>query len=66
VGWKIEHRDRMLLDMLQEDFGASFFKIKEIYLFISCTYTVTIFRHTRKWHLISLQMVVSHHVVAGI
>jgi len=27
-------------------------------------YTVAIFRHTRRGHRISLQMVVSHHVVA--
>jgi Na+(H+)/acetate symporter ActP len=29
-------------------------------------YTVADFRHTRRGHQISLQMVVSHHVVAGI
>jgi hypothetical protein len=29
-----------------------------------CEYTV--FRHTRRGHQIPLQMVVSHHVVAGI
>jgi hypothetical protein len=28
-------------------------------------YTVTVFRRTRRGHQISLQMVVSHHVVAG-
>jgi hypothetical protein len=38
----------------------------KIYLFIICKYTVAVFRHTRRGHLISLQMVVSHHVVAGI
>jgi hypothetical protein len=37
-------------------FNLFFFKI---YLFIICKYTVAVFRH-------SLQMVVSHHVVAGI
>jgi hypothetical protein len=36
------------------------------YLFIICKYTVAVFRHTRRGHQISLQMVVSHHVVAGI
>jgi hypothetical protein len=30
-----------------------------------CEYTVAVFRHTRRGHQISLQMVVSHHVVAG-
>jgi hypothetical protein len=34
-------------------------------LFYVCEYIVTIFRHTRRGHQISLQMVVSHHVVAG-
>jgi hypothetical protein len=28
-------------------------------------YTIAFFRHTRKGHQISLQMAVSHHVVAG-
>jgi hypothetical protein len=40
-----------------------FFKI---YLFIICKYTVAVFRHSRRGHQILLQMVVSHHVVAGI
>ena len=43
--------------------GFFFFKID---LFIICKYTVAIFRHTRRGRQISLQMVVSHHVVAGI
>ena len=30
-----------------------------------CEYTVAVFRHTRRGHGIPLQMVVSHHVVAG-
>jgi hypothetical protein len=36
----------------------------KIYLFIICKYTVAVFRHSRRGHQISLQMVVSHHVVA--
>jgi hypothetical protein len=40
-----------------------FFKI---YLFIISKYNVAVFRHPRRGHHISLQMVVSHHVVAGI
>jgi hypothetical protein len=36
------------------------------YLFIICKYTVAVFRHTRRGRQISLRMVVSHHVVAGI
>jgi hypothetical protein len=34
-------------------------------LFYVCEYTVAVFRHTRRGHCIPLQMVVSHHVVAG-
>jgi hypothetical protein len=37
-----------------------------IYLFIICEFTVAVFRHSRRGCQISLQMVVSHHVVAGI
>jgi hypothetical protein len=36
-----------------------------IYLFYVCEYTVALFRHTRRGLQILLQMVVSHHVVAG-
>jgi hypothetical protein len=43
-----------------------FFFFFLIYLFIICKYTVAVFRRTRRGHQISLQMVVSHHVVAGI
>jgi hypothetical protein len=42
-----------------------FFKDLFIYLFI-CKYTVAVFRHSRRGNQISLWMVVSHHVVAGI
>jgi hypothetical protein len=38
---------------------------KKIYLFYICKYTVAVFRHTRRGHWISLQMVVSHHVGTG-
>jgi hypothetical protein len=34
-------------------------------LFIICKYTVAVFRHSRRRQIL-LQMVVSHHVVAGI
>jgi hypothetical protein len=34
------------------------------YMYI-CKYTVAVFRHSRRGSQISLQMVVSHHVVAG-
>jgi hypothetical protein len=35
-------------------------------LFIICKYTVAVFRHPRRGHQISLQMVVNHHVAARI
>jgi hypothetical protein len=38
---------------------------KDLFITIS-KYTVAVFRHTRRGHQISLQMVVSLHVVAGI
>jgi hypothetical protein len=46
--------------------GTLFFFFLKIYLFIICKYTVAVFRHTRRGRQILLQMVVSHHVVAGI
>jgi hypothetical protein len=45
----------------------SFLFFLKIYLFIIiCKYTVAVFRHSRRGRQISLRMVVSHHVVAGI
>jgi hypothetical protein len=41
-----------------------FFFLKD--LFIICKYTVAVFRHSRRGRQVSLWMVVSHHVVAGI
>jgi hypothetical protein len=42
-----------------------FFFFNFIYLLYVYEYTVAVFRHTRRGHQIPLQMVVSHHVVAG-
>jgi hypothetical protein len=54
----------------QQPHGGSqpsfFFFLRFIYLFIICKYTVAVFRCTRRGHQISLRVVVSHHVVAGI
>jgi len=47
-------------------FIVKFLFFFKTYLFIIYEYTVTVFRHTRRGHQMSLQMVVSHHVVAGI
>jgi hypothetical protein len=35
-------------------------------IYFICKYTVAVFRHTRRGSQMSLRMVVSHHVVAGI
>jgi hypothetical protein len=43
-----------------------FFVFLKIYLYIICEYPVAVFRCTRRGRQISLQMVMSHHVVAGI
>jgi hypothetical protein len=40
-------------------------KKRFIYLFYVSEYTVAVFRHIRRGRQIPLQMVVSHHVVAG-
>jgi hypothetical protein len=45
---------------------SSLFFFFKIYLFIICKYIVAVFRHSRRGSQISLRMVVSHHVVAGI
>jgi hypothetical protein len=46
----------------------SFFLFKDLFidLLIICKYTVAVLRHSRRENQILLQMVVSHHVVAGI
>jgi len=44
---------------------SNFFFIKIYSFIIIYKYTVAVFTHTRSGHRISLQMVVSHHVVAG-
>ena len=44
-----------------DDFSSFFFT----YLFYVYEYTVAVFRHTSSGHRIPLQIVVSHHVVAG-
>jgi hypothetical protein len=46
-------------------FVGFFVCLFKIYLFHECEYTFTVFRHTIRGHRIPLQMVVSHHVVAG-
>jgi hypothetical protein len=40
--------------------------VSEKKIIIICKYTVAVFRHSRRGDQISPQMVVSHHVVAGI
>jgi hypothetical protein len=54
------------LNKMVQECAVFFFFFLKIYLFIICKYTVAVFRHARRGRQISLQMVVSHHVVAGI
>jgi hypothetical protein len=42
------------------------FLFKKIFIILCIWYTVAVLGHTRRGHRIPLQMVVSHHVVAGI
>jgi ABC-type multidrug transport system permease subunit len=46
-------------------YGNSFCFIFFFLRFILYKYSEAVFRHTRRGHQIPLQMVVSHHVVAG-
>jgi hypothetical protein len=48
-----------------ENMWLSIFFFKDLFI-ITHKYTVAVFRHPRREHQISLQVVVSHHVVAGI
>jgi hypothetical protein len=66
LSWEIRE---VLLGMLSMNIFFFFvlrFIYLFIYLFIICKYTVVVFRHTRRGRQISVRMVVSHHVVAGI
>jgi hypothetical protein len=49
----------------QEEQSMLFFFKKRFYLFHVCEYIIVILRHTRRGHQTPLQMVLSHHVVAG-
>ena len=54
----------LLWGLMLVSFCFVFFK--DLLLIIICKYTLAVFRHTRRGRQIPLQMVVSHHVVAGI
>jgi hypothetical protein len=57
---------RIICVMLDQPLSLRvFFFFLNIYLFIICKYTVAVFKHSRRGNQISLQMAVSHHVVAG-
>jgi hypothetical protein len=60
------HTNNWFLAVLEVAWSFPFFKKRFIYLFIVYKYTIAVFRHSRRGHQISLRMVVSHHVVAGI
>jgi hypothetical protein len=63
-GWLHKLQFRVHWEILSSKNTLGFFL--KIYLFIICKYTVAVFRHSRRGHQISLWMVLSHHVVAGI
>jgi hypothetical protein len=51
---------------MYEIYKENYFFKKRFYLFYMYNeYSVAVFRHTRRGHQVPLQMVVSHHVVAG-
>ena len=66
----VEAQEKVLkiafLNMIGVLFFFLLFFLKKIYLFTICKYTAAVFRHSRRGRQILLQMVVSHHVVAGI
>ena len=64
-GERDRDREVSLLEVLLAGFSFLFSFLKDLFIII-CKYTVAVFRHTRRGHQISLQVVVSHHVVAGI
>jgi hypothetical protein len=55
-----------VLQRLIQIWNGNYFNFFKKDLFIYYKYTVAVFRHCRRGSQISLQMVVSHHVVAGI
>jgi hypothetical protein len=58
-------RNPVLKKQKQKQQQKKSFLFLKIYLFYVCEYTVAVFRHTRRGLRIPLQMVVSHHVIAG-
>jgi hypothetical protein len=80
IGDAMAVNDQFMFVIIEEGVGVDYVFIGEnellflkyfIYLFICYTefyahnYTVVVFRQTRREYWIPLQMVVSHHVVAG-
>jgi hypothetical protein len=54
----------MASDVKEFPFHCPYFVFVYVFILNICEYTVSAFRHNRKWHPIPLQMAVSHHVVA--
>jgi hypothetical protein len=61
---KLQHTTYMIKQKLPTEIELVFLFLK-FYLFYVYEDTGAVFRHTRREHHILLQMVVSHHVVAG-
>jgi hypothetical protein len=63
---RCQHRITFLRSHLHYCFCCCYLFVFKDLLIIIYKYTVAVFRHTRRGHQISLRVVVSHHVVAGI
>jgi hypothetical protein len=61
----LQHCGQHISLINQSVYGVFFFFLRFIYFYLY-EYNVAVFRHTRRGNQNSLQMVVSHHVVAGI
>ena len=66
MGEALPHQSLIIIYKVPHRVAINSVFFLKIYLFYLYEYTVAVFRHTRKGCQISLQMVVSHHVVAGI
>jgi hypothetical protein len=62
-GWPGTHS--LYMDQVSPKLTENLFSFEDLFIIIH-KYTVAVFRHTRRAHQIPLQMVVSHHGVAGI
>jgi hypothetical protein len=65
LGLRQDIWNKRMVDMVEHLFCFVWFWIFKKILFYLYEYIVAVFRHTRRGHRTPLQIVVSHHVVAG-